>query len=106
MKYALLMAWREYFESTKAKGFWIGIFLMPAMIFLSIQAPMWLEKKATPVRCFVIVDQSGTLASATESRLEKAYQQRVMEALNDYSHRYFVPPSKSGSASDVTTASV
>jgi ABC-2 type transport system permease protein len=72
MKYALLIAWREYAESAKAKGFWISIFVMPIVIFCSIQAPILLEKKATPVRHFVIVDQSGLLAPAIRSRLETA----------------------------------
>ena len=34
MKYALLVAWREFAESAKAKGFWISIFLMPALYAL------------------------------------------------------------------------
>ena len=37
MKYALLIAWREFAESIKAKGFWIGIFTMPVILFLTIQ---------------------------------------------------------------------
>jgi ABC-2 type transport system permease protein len=93
MKYALLVAWREYAESIKAKGFWISIFLMPMMLFLSIQAPIWLEQKATPVRYYVLVDQSKTLTPAIETALEKNYQRRVLEALGDYSRRYSVPQS-------------
>ena len=95
MKYALLVAWREFAESTKAKGFWISIFLMPAMLFLSIQAPIWLEQKATPVRYYVLVDQSNTLAPAIEAALEKNYQRRMLEALGDYSRRYSVAPTNS-----------
>src|SRR5947207_3071398 len=98
MKYALLVALREYAESTKAKGFWISIFLMPAMLFLSIQAPIWLEQKATPVRYYVLVDQSKTLAPAIEIALEKNYQRRVLEAPGDYSRRYSVPQSNSSSS--------
>ena len=41
MKYAFMVAWREYAESTKAKGFWIGIFLMPAILFFSTPVPEW-----------------------------------------------------------------
>jgi len=69
-----------YVESAKAKGFWIGIFLMPAMIFLSISAPMWLEKKATPVRCFVIVDQSGTLVRRPSLDWKKPTSKRARSA--------------------------
>jgi ABC-2 type transport system permease protein len=100
MKYALLVAWREYAESIKAKGFWISIFLMPMMLFLSIQAPIWLEQKATPVRYYVLVDQSKTLAPAIEAALEKNYQRRVLEALGDYSRRYSVPQANSSAGSN------
>jgi ABC-2 type transport system permease protein len=95
MKYALLVAWREYAESIKAKGFWISIFLMPTMLFFSIQAPIWLEQKATPVRYYALVDQSKNLAPAVESALEKNYQRRVLEALGDYARRYSVAQSNS-----------
>src|SRR3954453_23539329 len=90
MKYALLVALREYAESAKAKGFWIGIFLMPVVLFLSIQAPFWLEKKATPVRYFLVVDQSGELVGPIEKRIEKSYQERVVEALGEYARKYAV----------------
>jgi ABC-2 type transport system permease protein len=100
MKYALLVAWREYAESIKAKGFWISIFLMPMMLFLSIQAPIWLEQKATPVRYYVLVDQSKTLAPAIEAALEKNYQRRILEALGDYSRRYSVPQPNSSTNSN------
>src|SRR5215831_17918537 len=93
MKFAMLVAWREFAESTKAKGFWISIFLMPTMLFFSIQAPIWLEQKATPVRYYALVDQSKTLAPAIESALEKNYQRRVLEALGEYSRRYSAPQS-------------
>src|SRR6267378_371018 len=78
MKYAFLIAWREFAESAKAKGFWIGLFIMPAILFFSIQAPIWLEQKATPVRYFVVIDQSHDLAPVIESRMEKVYQERVL----------------------------
>src|SRR5215470_19695500 len=92
MKYALLVAWREYAESTKAKGFWISIFVMPIILFLSIQAPIWLEQKATPVRYYVLLDQSRLLSDVIESRLECLHQQKVLEALNDYAPKYSVDP--------------
>jgi ABC-2 type transport system permease protein len=76
MKYALLIAWREYAESARAKGFWISIFVMPIIIFCSIQAPILLEKKATPVRHFVMVDQSGLIAPVIRTRLESATRAR------------------------------
>src|ERR1041385_6002117 len=87
MKYAFLVAWREYAESAKAKGFWIGILLVPAILFLSIQAPVWLEQKATPVRYFVTVDQSGSLGPAIQAEMDKSYQARVFHALEEYARK-------------------
>lgn len=87
MKYAFLIAWREYAEHAKTKGFWLGIFLIPAIIFGSIQIPIWLQKKGTPTRYYVLVDQSETLAPVIESRLERAYQRRVFNAFSDYVRR-------------------
>jgi ABC-2 type transport system permease protein len=100
MKYALLVAWREYAESIKAKGFWISIFLMPTMLFFSIQAPIWLEQKATPVRYYVLVDQSNDLGPNIEATLEKNYQKRVLEALGDYARKYSVAQSNSAASSN------
>ena len=84
MKYAYLVAWREYVESAKAKGFWIGIFIMPAILFLSIQVPVWLEQKATPIRYFVLVDQSRQFAPVVDAALERARQKQMLEALREY----------------------
>src|SRR5215467_11039933 len=88
MKYSLLVAWREYSENAKTKGFWLGIFVMPVILFLSIQAPIWLEQKATPVRYYVLLDQSRLLSDVIESRFESLHQQKVLEALNEYARKY------------------
>ena len=87
MKYAFLVAWREYAESAKAKGFWIGLFMMPAILFLSVQVPVWLEQKAAPVRYLVIVDQTGKLAPVIRWKLESDYQQKVMAELKEYARK-------------------
>ena len=84
MKYAFLIARREFIENAKTKGFWIGISIFPILLFLMIQAPVWLEEKATPIRYFILVDQSGALSNAVASGLEKSFQQRVLQALGEY----------------------
>jgi ABC-2 type transport system permease protein len=97
MKYSLLVAWREYSESVKAKGFWIGILVMPAMLFFSLQVPVWLNKKAAPVRYFTIVDQSGSFAPVLESKVETSYQKMVFGALNEYARKYCLPKADANS---------
>jgi len=87
MKYAFLVAWREYVEHAKTKGFWLGMLLVPAIIYGSMQVPIWLQKKGTPTRHYVLVDQSQTLEPVIESRLERAYQRHVYEALNEFAGR-------------------
>ncbi len=71
MKFAFLVAWREYAENAKTKGFWIGLLVLPLIILASAAIPVLLETKVTPVRHYVLVDQSGEFAAALESRLEK-----------------------------------
>src|ERR1700722_10676134 len=84
MKYAYLVAWREFTENIKTKGFWIGIFMFPTILFLTIQIPVLLEKKGSPVRYYVLVDQSGNLAPVIQSGLERNYQWQMLNGLNEY----------------------
>src|SRR5215471_4082433 len=87
MRYAWLVALREYLENAKAKGFWISIFMLPALLFLTIQVPIWLEEKATPIRHYVLIDQSGQFAPVIEAALDRAYQSQVLESLKEYGRR-------------------
>jgi ABC-2 type transport system permease protein len=91
MKYAFLVAWREYVENVKTKGFWIGMFLMPIILFLTAQVPIWLEQKATPIRYFALIDQSTNFAPIIVAALEKAHQRQVLDALNEYAAKNSVP---------------
>ena len=106
MRYAFLVACREYAENAKTKGFWIGIFLLPTILFLSIQVPIWLEKKATPVRYFVVVDQSGEFEQVIQSGLEKQYQKKVLEELQDYARKNTSGPKVSGLLNELNANSV
>jgi ABC-2 type transport system permease protein len=69
MKFAFLVAWREYSENAKTRGFWISLLMFPVIIFLSVNVSILLETKATPVRHYVLVDQSGMFAAIVDSRL-------------------------------------
>ncbi|NOS68424.1 MAG: ABC transporter permease [Verrucomicrobia bacterium] len=93
MKYAFLVAWREYAENAKTRGFWLGMILVPTIMFFSSQVPIWLEKKGTPTRYYALVDQSGTLASVIESRLEKLHQRQVLSSIGEYAAKYVEPSS-------------
>ncbi len=84
MRYALLIAWREFAETLKTRGFWIGIFIFPAIIALAIQVPMLIEKKGIPTRHFVLVDQTGSLAPALRAALAANELRRQEDALRGF----------------------
>ena len=88
MRNAFLIAAREYLENLKTKGFWIGIFLFPVMLIIMIQVPIFLEKRGTPTRWFVLVDQSGQFDGAIMANLETTHQRRVMSELLTYARKF------------------
>ncbi len=93
MKYALLIAWREYAENVKTHGFWLGLFLFPMICLLAIQVPMLLEKKGTSTRHFLLVDSSGEWAEVIRERLRSREEQRQADALREFARtaRYQEP---------------
>ena len=91
MRYAFLVAWREYAENARTKGFWIGLFLLPVILFLSGYVPVLLERKGRPTRHFVLVDQSGQFEKTVQDALEKRHQRRVFDALREYAKKHAQP---------------
>ncbi len=69
MRFVFLVAWREYAENAKTKGFWIGLFMFPLVLFVSVNVSVLLQSKGAPLRHYVLVDQSGKFASVVESSL-------------------------------------
>jgi ABC-2 type transport system permease protein len=74
---SLLVAQREILEQLKTKGFWIGIFVFPIIIVLSIAGPVWLER-AKSVRTYAVRDSSGWLAAAVEREGSAADTRRLL----------------------------
>ena len=91
MRNALIIALREFTDNAKTKGFWIGLTFIPVLLFGSIQVPIWIEKKGTPIRYFILADQSGTFEKTVEARLEKAHEKKIHEAINQYTVRNAKP---------------
>jgi ABC-2 type transport system permease protein len=79
MRYAFLVAWREFAENVKTKGFWIGIFIFPLLIWASFSVERLIERTKS-VRHYVLVDQSGELEPAIEAAMERHYQREVLSA--------------------------
>jgi ABC-2 type transport system permease protein len=76
MKYSLLVALREYSEHIKTKGFWIGILMLPVMLFMSFKVPMLLDEMARPTRLFVVYDPSGKYGSIVDQAIQAEYDKR------------------------------
>lgn len=75
---AYLVARREYIENIRTKAFWIGIFMFPLLITLSMVVPTLLER-AKSARHYAVVDQSGWLLEEVERRGELPDLERVFE---------------------------
>lgn len=88
MKYAVLVAIREYIENAKTKGFWIGIMIFPVMILVAIQVPRYLEK-ATPTRHFVLVDQSGKYDEVVDRGLVRYHTREKAVAFTKYAIKHW-----------------
>lgn len=91
MKYAFLVACREYVENIKTKGFWISILFFPIVLMLMMQVPGWLEKKGTPIRHFVLIDQSGQFERVVDESLARLHRKQVLDALREHAIIYAQP---------------
>ncbi|MEX0739102.1 MAG: ABC transporter permease [Pseudohongiella sp.] len=83
MRVTLLIAWREYMENIKTKGFWLGVLLVPIIFFLIYYASSRLAT-ATPTRYYMLIDQSGEYAAAVENAIRREHQRRVMQDFMRY----------------------
>lgn len=79
MRVALLIAWREYVENVRTKGFWIGVLLVPIVFFLIFHFSTRLAG-ASPTRYYVLIDQSGQYGEVVETAIRREHQRRVMQA--------------------------
>ena len=77
MRKSFLVAQREILEQLKTKGFWIGIFLFPVLIILSVAGPVYLER-AKSIRTYAVQDSSGWLADAVEREAAVADTRRLL----------------------------
>ncbi len=83
MRMIRLIALREYLEHVKTKGFWLTIMIFPLVIGGMIFLQRALEE-ATPVRYYVLVDQSGQYEQAVAVAIEREHQRRILQAFVSY----------------------
>lgn len=66
MNRTLLVAWREYIENVRTKGFWIGIFTLPIILILLAFVPFLVDSTKEAKR-YAVIDLSGdTLGPVSE----------------------------------------
>lgn len=83
MRVILLIAVREYAENVKTKGFWLGVLLLP-VIFIAVFFFSSRMSESTPVRHYLLVDQSGQYADAVDAAIRREHQRRVLGAFVQY----------------------
>lgn len=83
MKMIGLIAQREYAENVKTKGFWVTVAIFPliigGMIFLQT-----VLSEATPVRYYLLIDQTGRYEDAVGTAIDREHQRRVLQEFVSY----------------------
>ncbi|PCI76430.1 MAG: hypothetical protein COB20_10685 [SAR86 cluster bacterium] len=78
-----LIAWREYMENVKTKGFWAGIMIFP-VIFTAMYFLQTTLSNSTPTRYYIFIDQSGQYGEAVETAIERDHQRRILGEFVSY----------------------
>ncbi len=78
-----LIAWREYMENVRTKGFWITILIIPVLI-IGMFFLQTVLSNATPTRYYILIDQSGQYEEAVAVAIEREHQRRILQEFVDY----------------------
>ena len=78
-----LIAWREYMENVRTKGFWVTILIFP-LIFIVMYFLMSALSRATPTRYYILIDQSGEYEQAVETAIAREHQRRILQSFVTY----------------------
>jgi ABC-2 type transport system permease protein len=75
------VAQREFLENVRTKSFWIGIFIFPLILGMSIAVPTLLEK-SKKARQFAVLDRSGWVLDAVRPKLPESARRFVLVEVN------------------------
>lgn len=78
-----LIAWREYQENVKTKGFWVTILIFP-VIFIGIYFLQSVLSNSTPTRYYLLIDQSGEYEEAVDIAIDRNHQRRILQEFVEY----------------------
>ncbi len=84
MRNALLIAFREYLENARTRGFWISILALPVVLLISLAAPAFLEDKAIPSRYFIIHDAGGWIEPDLIQSIAQQNRGELVQAMRGY----------------------
>lgn len=73
-----LIAWREFMENVRTKGFWVGILLFPVILIGMVFLQTALSR-ATPTRYYLLIDQSNQYEQAVATAIEREHQRRLLQ---------------------------
>lgn len=91
MRNALLIAWREFAENARTRGFWFGILLFPLIWIIAAQIPVLLAKKGTPTRHFILLDLTGRSESVVLSAIRDAESRRAIREFQEWASQRLAP---------------
>lgn len=70
MNRTLLVAYREYLENVRTKGFWIGIAMMPIVLIVATAVPILVETTKDAKR-YAVIDHTGHLAQPLQEIIDR-----------------------------------
>ncbi len=68
MNRMLLIAFREFLENVRTKGFWFGILMMPVVLLLVGVVPIIVENTRV-AKSFAVVDETGVVLGAVQQEI-------------------------------------
>jgi len=83
MRIVALIAWREYLENIRTRGFWIGVLLIP-VLFVGIYFIQTTLAASTPTRYYLLLDQSNKYRGAVQAAIDLEHQRRTLREFVDY----------------------
>ncbi|VAV86859.1 hypothetical protein MNBD_ALPHA06-901 [hydrothermal vent metagenome] len=81
MRHIYLIARREYLSYVATVGFWVSLGMIPVFLLLGMALPGFLDR-ASPVRNFVVIDQSTQYSAAIERSFASDKMEMVAEVID------------------------
>ncbi|MFN7964934.1 MAG: ABC transporter permease [Acidobacteriota bacterium] len=90
MRNPMLIAKREFMANVRTKGFWIGVILNPVILIAMIVVPILLSG-ARSARIYTVIDRSGWLLPAVESRAAREDAGKLLRRLKEIAGKSATP---------------